>query len=247
MNQVIPILILNISDQLLPVSINENSDINDPEVVEEVLKYIGKAGYCKIKDILLFILLGLINQNILNPDDPTIHLRLSDDGQNVGKKVKHIMITCAILNDITNIQKSNYHYTVILYPGTENYKILQKVMIPIVDELNDLVINGLKDSTGKIWKIKPYFSSDWKFLAIILGFNASNANYICPWYLCTKKDIGNKNKVCIIEKNMNQLDPVFFNHNSLVKPSPGHVKPPLLKIIPLDHYIADELHIMLRI
>jgi hypothetical protein len=117
----------------------------------------------------------------------------------------------------------------------------------MVDELNDLVINGLKDSTGKIWKIKPYFSSDWKFLAIILGFNASNANYFCPWCLCTKKGIGNKNKVCIIEKNMNQLDPVFFNHNSSVKPPPGHFKPPLLKIIPLDHYIADELHIMLRI
>ncbi|GES84262.1 hypothetical protein GLOIN_2v1778530 [Rhizophagus clarus] len=191
------------------VSINEDSNtINDSEVIEEVLKYIRKAGYRKIKDILLFILLGLINQNVLNPNDPTIHLRLS---------------------------------------GIEKYEVLQDVMTLMINELNDLVINGLKDSTGKIWKIKPYFSSDWKFLSIILGFNASNANYFCPWYLCTKKDIGNKNKVYTIEKNMNQLNPAFFNHHLSEKPPPGHIKPPLLKIIPLDHYIADELHIMLRI
>ncbi|GBB95971.1 hypothetical protein RclHR1_26510002 [Rhizophagus clarus] len=154
---------------------------------------------------------------------------------------------CVILNDIMNIQKSNYHHTIILYPGIEKYEILQEVMTPMINELNDLVINGLKDSTGKIWKIKPYFSSDWKFLSIILGFNASNANYFCLWCLCTKKDIGNKNKVYTIEKNMNQLDPAFFNHHSSEKPPPGHIKPPLLKIIPLDYYIADELHIMLRI
>src|SRR4051812_15357528 len=46
---------------------------------------------------------------------------------------------------------------------------------------------------------------------------------------------------------MGQLKPAFFNHCSPVKPPPGHIKPPLLKIIPLDHYVADELHIMLRI
>ncbi|GES90891.1 hypothetical protein GLOIN_2v1778530 [Rhizophagus clarus] len=211
MNQAIPISILNISGQQSSVSINKDSNtINDSEVIKEVLKYIRKAGYRKIKDILLFILLGLINQNVLNPNDLTIHLRLSDD-------------------------------------GIEKYEILQEVMTPIINELNDLVINGLKNSTGKIWKIKPYFSSDWKFLSIILGFNASNANYFCPWCLCTKKDIGNKNKVYTIEKNMNQLDPAFFNHHSSEKPPPGHIKPPLLKIIPLDYYIADELHIMLRI
>ncbi|GBB96803.1 hypothetical protein RclHR1_28380002 [Rhizophagus clarus] len=225
---------------------NSNT-INDSEVIKDVLKYIGKAEYRKIKDILLFILPGLINQNVLNPNDLTIHLQLSGDGQNVGKKVKHVMITCVILNDIMNIQKSNYHYTIILYPSIEKYEILQEVITPMINKLNDLVINGLKDSTGKIWKIKLYFSSDWKFLSIILSFNASNVNYFCPWYLYTKKNIGNKNKVYTIEKNMNQLNPAFFNHHSSEKPPLGHIKPPLLKIIPLDYYIADELHIMLRI
>ncbi|RIA86924.1 hypothetical protein C1645_878362 [Glomus cerebriforme] len=104
--------------------------------------------------------------------------------------------------------------------GGENYEILQRVMTPMVNELNNLVINGLRDSTGKIWTIKPYFSSDWKFLSITLGFNASNSNHFCPWCLCTKKDIGNKLKVCTIEKNLDQLESAFFNHHSSVKPPP---------------------------
>ena len=45
MSQAIPILILNILDLPSLIPINERSDINDPEIVEEVLKYIEKAVY----------------------------------------------------------------------------------------------------------------------------------------------------------------------------------------------------------
>src|SRR5438067_4967987 len=110
---------------------------------------------------------------------------ISDVRRNVGRKVKHVMITCTILDDMANIHRADFHYTTILYPGVENYEILQKVMEPMIRELHNLAMNGLKDSNGIKWKIEFYFSSDWKFLAIILGFNAANANYFCPWCLCT--------------------------------------------------------------
>ncbi|EXX66917.1 hypothetical protein GLOIN_2v1764220 [Rhizophagus irregularis DAOM 181602=DAOM 197198] len=160
MNNTIPISILNISNQLSPTPINENLDINDPEIVEEVLKYIGKAGYHRITDILLFILPDLINRHVINPDNPIINLRISGDGRNVGCKVKHVIITCVILDNIANLHKSDYHYTIILYSGTENYELLQRMIEPISNELNDLVLNGLRDSNGTIWTINPYFSSD---------------------------------------------------------------------------------------
>ena len=242
----VPISILNISNQLSFTPINENLNINDLEIIEEILKYIGKAGYHKITDILLFILPDLINRHVLNPNDPIINIRISGDSRNV-RKVKHVIITCTILDDTVNIYRSDYHYTIVLCPGTENYELLRKMMEPVASELNNLVLNGLKDLNGKIWTIKPYFSSDWKFMAIILGFNAPNSKNFCPWCLCTKENIGNMHKVYTIEKNMNQIKSAFLNNNSSTKPPPGHVKPPLLNMIPLNHYIPDELHIMLRI
>ncbi|CAH1769552.1 16493_t:CDS:2, partial [Entrophospora sp. SA101] len=121
----------------------------------------------------------------------------------------------------------------------ENYEILQKVVEPMINELHNLVTNGLIDSNGIKWRIEPYFSSDLKFLTIILGFNAANANYFCPWCLCMKKDIGNKEKAYKIEKNMEQLQ--------TPNPPPGHLKVPLLPMIPLNNYVPDELHVMLRI
>ena len=75
MNCAIPIFILNISNLPSLTPINGNLDINDQEIVEEVLKYIGKAGYRKISDILLFILPDLIDRHVLNPDNPIINLR----------------------------------------------------------------------------------------------------------------------------------------------------------------------------
>jgi hypothetical protein len=239
MNHAIPVSILNISEPSSLETINENLDTNDPEVVEELLKYIGKAGYRRITDILLFIIPDLVNKHILNPDNLIINLRISGDGRNVGRKMKHVMITCAILDDISNIYKADFHYTTILYPGVENYKILRKAMEPMINELHNLVTNGLIDTNGMKWRIVPYFSSDWKFLAIILGFNSANANHFCPWCLCMKKDIGNKERVYKIEKNMDQLQ--------TSNPPPGHHKFPLLPMIPLNNYVPDELHIMLRI
>ncbi|CAG8775150.1 25183_t:CDS:2, partial [Cetraspora pellucida] len=56
----------------------------------------------------------LIEKRILN--FPNISIQISDDGFNCGHKVKHVLITFAILDNITNIYKPEYHYTLILYP-----------------------------------------------------------------------------------------------------------------------------------
>ncbi|RHZ51707.1 hypothetical protein Glove_475g24 [Diversispora epigaea] len=90
----------------------------------------------------------------------------------------------------------------------------------MISELNDLSIHGLKDLTGKVWTIILYFNSDWKFLAIILDFNSANSKYFY------------------------QIKTAFLNNE---KPPPGHIKPPLLSMISLDHYIPDELHIITKI
>ncbi|RIB00569.1 hypothetical protein C2G38_2233817 [Gigaspora rosea] len=234
----IPIFILNIENISFKTS-NVNEDTSNQEVEEEVLKYIRKACYRCIIDILLYILPGLVDRNVLNTNNPVINIRISSDGHNVGRTIKHMIITCTILDDILNIHKADFHYTLILYPGVENYDILKKVMKPFIVELNNLTTNELVDSNGIKWRVEPYFSSNWKFMAIILGFNAPNSKNFCPWCLCTKKDIGNKDNIYKLRKIL------YLLKSDL--PPPSHLKPPLLPMIRLDWYVPDELHIMLRI
>ncbi|CAG8777226.1 3781_t:CDS:1, partial [Rhizophagus irregularis] len=56
MSQKIPISILNIKHTPFALTINEAPDIEDQKIVKEVLQYIGKAGYRRISDILLFVI-----------------------------------------------------------------------------------------------------------------------------------------------------------------------------------------------
>ncbi|CAG8830578.1 819_t:CDS:2, partial [Gigaspora margarita] len=82
--------------------------------------------------------------------------------------------------------------------------------------------------------------SDWKFLAISLGFNAANSNYFCPWCIISKKQVANYNQEWTISKKMDQLKQNLNIYN-------GHRFLPLFDMILLDHWIPDELHVMLRI
>ncbi|CAG8849658.1 31681_t:CDS:2, partial [Gigaspora margarita] len=61
---------------------------------------------------------------ILHSSNPTIHLRVSGDGRNTGSKIKHIMITFMILNNINNHHHADHYYTTVFYPGAEKYNIL---------------------------------------------------------------------------------------------------------------------------
>ncbi|PKC58310.1 hypothetical protein RhiirA1_471167 [Rhizophagus irregularis] len=151
----------------------EDPDIPGTEVFQNVTQNIGKGGYRSAKDILTYIIPILILDGILDINYPTIYLRILGDGND---------------NNGTNkiyIYTPDYHYTVVLFSGIEKYEILEIMMAPFIQELDDLKSNGLIID-GISWNFELYFSSDWKFLAICLGFNAPNSNYFCPWCQISK-------------------------------------------------------------
>ncbi|PKK64132.1 hypothetical protein RhiirC2_716492, partial [Rhizophagus irregularis] len=151
---------------------SEEEDIEDEAIVQEVIDAVGKGGYRNIKDILQYLVPDLIQKGILNPHQPTINLRISGDGRNVGRKVKHVMVAVAILDDKSTLHKPNHYHTTILYPGCENYDSLSNVMAPFCHDLRNLKEQGLVINNIK-WNFQLYFSSDWKFLATCLGFNGA--------------------------------------------------------------------------
>ncbi|CAG8780841.1 8384_t:CDS:2, partial [Gigaspora margarita] len=102
------------------------------------------------------------------------------------RNIKHMMVTFAILNNLDTINQPDKHYIVILFPDIEKYDILQIVLNPLQRDLHNLKLNGINDKFGNHWMVELYFSSDWKFLAICLGFNTANSKYFCPWCTCQK-------------------------------------------------------------
>ncbi|POG69680.1 hypothetical protein GLOIN_2v1479902 [Rhizophagus irregularis DAOM 181602=DAOM 197198] len=201
---------------------SEESDITDPLIIDQVINATGKGAYRIVKKILEYIIPSYVEKGILDPAIPTIHLRISGDGLNVGRKVKLVMITIALLDDSINICKPNYHYTTILFPELQE---LSNVGI---------VINNT------LWNFEFFFSSDWKFLATCLGFNAANSNNFCLWCEITKNQRGNGQNDWTISKSMSSL-----NENPTAYP--GHKLPPLFNMISLKNHVPDKLHIMLRI
>ncbi|UZO29709.1 uncharacterized protein OCT59_023169 [Rhizophagus irregularis] len=212
MNEIIPISLINITPSPSDNSVNSEIHINDAEIIDNLQQSIGKGGRRDIVNILRYLIPGLLERNVLDITNPTIHLRISGDGRNVGRKVKQVMVTCSILNDLDNIYRPENYYTIILYSGIEKYEILNVVLEPLIMELRKLKEEGFRDNQNREWKVELYFSSDWKFLAICLGLNAAN-NQIRENY-------------------------TFYK---------GHVRPAIFDMIPLQNWVPDELHIMLRI
>ncbi|PKK74405.1 hypothetical protein RhiirC2_774837 [Rhizophagus irregularis] len=212
---------------------DESSNILNSEITE--INNISNGGHRSAKDILKYIISALALNGVLDVNDLIIHLRISEDGRNVGRRLKQVIITMTILNDIQNIHKPDHHYTTVLFPGIENYELLEIMMMPFIQELDDLKNYGLKIDEI-VWKFKLYFSSDWKFLSICLGFNAANSNFFCPWYQISKHGQNNNQTNWKISKEIEKINEY-----------PGHNKRPLFYMISLNNWVPDELYIMLRI
>ena len=87
-----------------------------------MLESIVKVGQRRISDVLNYIIPLYVKQGILIPEISTLHIRISGDGRNVGRKVKHVMIVImTLLNNLNGLQKPENYYTLVLYPGAEIY------------------------------------------------------------------------------------------------------------------------------
>ncbi|GES91624.1 hypothetical protein GLOIN_2v1809230 [Rhizophagus clarus] len=239
MEKLILINFIDLNSAIIQEDLSEEPDIIDPTIIEQVVNATGKQAYRSIKKILEYIVPSYVNEGKLDPEIPVIHLRISGDRRNVGWKVKHVMITVALLDNSMNLFKSDYHYTIVLFSGTENYSTLKVVTTALIQELQKLSNTGMVIN-GIFWRFELFFSFDWKFLSICLGFNAANSNHFCPWCEITKNQHENGKSDWVISKSMSVLseNPTAY---------PGHKLPSLFNMISLKNHIPDKLHIMLRI
>lgn len=85
----------------------------------------------------------MIKNHILDIKYLVISLQISGNKRNVSRKVNHVIVTFAILDNINYIQLPNYHYTVVLYSGTKNYNSLKDALNLLQSKLYDLAETGL--------------------------------------------------------------------------------------------------------
>ena len=105
MNEIIPISLVNITSLLTTNDSATNSEIHidDAEIIDNIQQSIRKGSRRNIIDILKYLIPDLIKKGVLDVTNPEIYLRISGDERNVSRKVKQVMITCSILNDIDKI------------------------------------------------------------------------------------------------------------------------------------------------
>ncbi|CAJ0759547.1 558_t:CDS:2, partial [Entrophospora sp. SA101] len=61
-----------------------------------------------------YVVPHLINKGILSSLHPIINFCISGDDRNVGHKIKHVMITTAILDDKEHLSYPDYHYAMYI-------------------------------------------------------------------------------------------------------------------------------------
>ncbi|CAG8827583.1 12877_t:CDS:1, partial [Gigaspora margarita] len=97
---------------------------------------------------------------VLHLSKPVINLRISGNGHNVRKKINHVIITIAILDQKKKLYLPNNHHTIVIYSGVENYELLKNTTWTLVDELNKLQKSGFVNKNGINWSINLYFLFD---------------------------------------------------------------------------------------
>ncbi|CAG8777039.1 4319_t:CDS:1, partial [Racocetra fulgida] len=145
-NKAIPISTINLASPILDDSINSEIHINDTEIIDNMQSIIGMGGRRSIVNILKYLIPSLVEEKILIITNSIIYLKISGDRRNVGKKIKHVMLTFLILNNKDKLQQPESHYTTILYSGNKKYKTLYIALQHLIVELKKLKEDKLNDN-----------------------------------------------------------------------------------------------------
>ena len=113
----------------------------------------------------------------------TIRIKLTGDGTQIGRELKVINFAFTILDEGERAQSVAGNYSVAIMKTGESYDDLAKGLEDICTEAKDLEVLTIGE---KVYRIQFFLGGDLKFLAIVCGIEAANADHACIWCKCPK-------------------------------------------------------------
>ena len=178
-----------------------------------------------------------------------LKIKISGDGAKVSRVSNFIVVSFSLVNGKGGVSHKNQRVLAVVNTD-ENYSNLKSSLGPLFDEINALNAKPVLQVRNVDVKLEFFVGGDMKFLQILLGLNSSIATYCCPWCKVPKDSRGNisfpwnhyhENDTQRKVDEMRQLCT-----SSCAKANFGSKYAPLLDI-DIDHYIPDELHLLMRI
>ncbi len=164
-----------------------------------------------------------------------LHVKLSGDGTNIGKRLHVINLTFTLLEGALAYSAEGNHLEII--KESEKYDTL-------CDALQDFRSERTFHN-GSMYTIMYYLGGDWKFLAICTGIDSATSTYACIWCKCSKQDLPNVEKGWSITDTTHGARTIEENMRFSRKHSFNVSHTPLFPGIPLANVI-DNLHMFLR-
>ncbi|KAL5503593.1 hypothetical protein EMCRGX_G010566 [Ephydatia muelleri] len=168
-----------------------------------------------------------------------IKVKISGDGANFSRCLNFFLFSFCLINLQQRVLSPRDNHTIAVVKMSESHEMLAATLSPVLDEVKDLMKSRKIQVGGTTFELEFYLGGDLKFLLLFLGLGQANSIYACIWCLVPASDRWNTSKLhkrrCIED-----IQGCAAEKSYSVKHAP-------LLPIDLDHVVADELHLFLRI
>jgi hypothetical protein len=205
---------------------------------------------CNFRDKVELASRKLISMGLIHPKDNTLKIKISGDGYLRTHRLGHVLFTFTFLD--TNLAHQSYAtWDLCVVAGSEDMATVSVVMRAISEQLkaNESI------SVDEIpYKIEYFWTSDQKFLSLVLGIAGPNTKYFCPWCECPKDKRGQINEDFplrtmdgVIENAVNVPHSKTSAAQWKTGEGKGAIMLPSLNEMDFGHIVPDVMHLGLRI
>jgi len=164
----------------------------------------------------------------------------------VGRNLHLVNFTFTLVDEPQAMSVAG-NYTIAIFEMSEHYEELKTGMQDIAKEVNELKAIELD---GESYGVELFLGGDWKFLALVCGLKAANADFSCIWCKCHAHDRWNMDmdwSLSDVSKGARTIEEIKTRMNKPIKERFGCDNIPIFESIPIDHVVIDTLHLFLRI